>query len=114
MTLAPYYRLYDLPWSPTEEVERRFRKVVRNAFIVFAVFAILIPLLPVPERDLAKAPDDSGPHRQAGAREEGAAAAAAAAEDRGEEAGAGEEGRAAEAAAAEARRARARAERPAC
>src|ERR1043165_4298123 len=56
MVLAPYYRLYDLPWSPTEEVERRFRKVVRNAFIVFAIFAILIPLLPRPERDLAKAP----------------------------------------------------------
>ena len=57
MVLAPFYRLYDLPWSPTEEVERRFRKVVRNAFIVFAIFAILIPLLPVRERDLAKAPD---------------------------------------------------------
>jgi periplasmic protein TonB len=57
MVLAPYYRLYDLPWSPTEEVERRFRKVVRNAFIVFAIFAILIPLLPVRERDLAKAPE---------------------------------------------------------
>jgi len=56
MTLAPYYRLFDLPWSPTEEVERRFRKVVRNAFIVFAIFAILIPLLPMPERDVAKAP----------------------------------------------------------
>jgi periplasmic protein TonB len=57
MTLAPYYRLYDLPWSPTEEVERRFRKVVRNAFIIFAIFAILIPLLPVRERELSKAPD---------------------------------------------------------
>ena len=57
MVLAPFYRLYELPWSPTEEVERRFRKVVRNAFIVFAVFAILIPLLPMPERDLVKAPD---------------------------------------------------------
>jgi periplasmic protein TonB len=56
MTLAPYYRLYDLPWSPTEEVEARFRKIVRNAFIVFAVLAILIPLLPMRERDLAKAP----------------------------------------------------------
>jgi periplasmic protein TonB len=56
MTLAPFYRLYDLPWSPTEEVERRFRKVVRNAFIIFAIFAILIPLLPRPDRDLAKAP----------------------------------------------------------
>lgn len=55
--LAPYYRLYDLPWSPTEEVEARFRKVVRNAFIVFAIFAILIPLIPVPEKSLIKAPE---------------------------------------------------------
>lgn len=56
-TLAPYYRLYDLPWSPTEEVEARFRKVVRNAFIVFAILAVLIPLIPVPEKQFAKAPD---------------------------------------------------------
>lgn len=56
-TLAPYYRLYDLPWSPTEEVEARFRKVVRNAFIVFAILAVLIPLLPVPEKTRVKAPD---------------------------------------------------------
>jgi TonB family protein len=55
-TLTPYYRLYDLPWSPTEEVEARFRKVVRNAFIVFAILAILIPLIPVPEKQFAKAP----------------------------------------------------------
>lgn len=55
-TLAPYYRLYDLPWSPTEEVEARFRRVVRNAFIVFAIVAVLIPLLPVPEKSLVKAP----------------------------------------------------------
>ena len=56
-TLAPYYRLYDLPWSPTEEVERRFRKVLRNAFILFAILAMLIPLLPVPEKQLVKAPE---------------------------------------------------------
>lgn len=56
-TLAPYYRLYDLPWSPTEEVEARFRKVVRNAFIVFAIIAVLIPLIPVPDKQFAKAPD---------------------------------------------------------
>lgn len=55
-TLAPYYRLFDLPWSPTEEVEARFRKVLRNAFIVFAVLAVLIPLLPVPEKTRVKAP----------------------------------------------------------
>jgi protein TonB len=55
-TLAPYYRLYDLPWSPTEEVEARFRRVVRNAFIAFAVFAVLITFIPVPEKTFVKAP----------------------------------------------------------
>ena len=25
VSLAPYYRNYDLPWSPTAEVEQRFR-----------------------------------------------------------------------------------------
>jgi periplasmic protein TonB len=55
-TLNPYYRLYDLPWSPTEEVERRFRVVMRNAFIAFAIFVVLIPLIPVPEKTLVKAP----------------------------------------------------------
>lgn len=56
MTLAPYYRLYELPWSPTEEVERRFRRTVRNAFIVFAVLALLIQVLPMPEKAKVKAP----------------------------------------------------------
>jgi periplasmic protein TonB len=55
-TLVPFYRLYDLPWSPTEEVEQRFRKVMRNALIVFAILAVLIPLIPVPEKSLTKAP----------------------------------------------------------
>jgi TonB family protein len=58
-TLAPYYRLYDLPWSPTEEMERRFRKVLRNAFIVFAVIAVLVPFLPTPERAQVHAPEIS-------------------------------------------------------
>ena len=59
MTLVPYYRLYELPWSPTEEIEARFRKIVRNCFIVFVVLAVLIPLLPVPERAKVKTPDIS-------------------------------------------------------
>jgi TonB family protein len=57
MTLAPYYRIYELPWSPSEEVEQRFRKVLRNALIVFAILALIITFLPTPERDLASAPD---------------------------------------------------------
>jgi protein TonB len=55
-TLAPYYRLYDLPWSPTEEVEARFRKVVKIAFAVFIVLAFAIPMIPVPEKQFVKAP----------------------------------------------------------
>lgn len=55
--LAPYYRLYDLPWSPTEEMEQRFRKILRNLFILFAILAILIPMLPTPDRKLVQAPD---------------------------------------------------------
>ena len=57
MTLAPFYRLYELPWSPTEEIEARFRKVMWIAFGVFAVCAIAIPLLPVPDKSLVKAPE---------------------------------------------------------
>jgi len=44
--LAPYYRRYELPWSPSEETERRFRAILRNLAIVFAIIAILMPFLP--------------------------------------------------------------------
>src|ERR1700735_747336 len=49
-TLAPYYRRYDLPWSPSEEMERRFRIILRNLAIVFAIFAVVMPFLPRHER----------------------------------------------------------------
>jgi TonB family protein len=48
--LAPYYRRYELPWSPSEETERRFRVILRNLAIVFAIFAVLMPFLPRHER----------------------------------------------------------------
>jgi len=44
--LAPYYRRYDLPWSPSEEMERRFRAILRNLAIVFAIIAVIMPFLP--------------------------------------------------------------------
>ena len=44
--LAPYYRRYDLPWSPSEEMERRFRSILRNLAIVFAIIAVIMPFLP--------------------------------------------------------------------
>jgi TonB family protein len=49
-TLAPYYRRYDLPWSPAEEMERRFRGILRNLTIAFAIIAVLMPFLPRHER----------------------------------------------------------------
>ena len=51
--LAMYYRQYDLPWSPREEVEARFRRVVRNALIIFLVIGLLIPFLPLPKIKVA-------------------------------------------------------------
>jgi hypothetical protein len=44
--LAPYYRLYQLPWSPLEEMERRFRVILRNLGIAFLIIAVIVPFLP--------------------------------------------------------------------
>jgi len=44
--LAPYFRRYELPWSPAEEMERRFRAILRNLVILFAIIAVLMPFLP--------------------------------------------------------------------
>lgn len=59
MMLGPFYRLYELPWSPTEEVESRFKKVLRIAFAIFAVLALIITLLPMPEKVKVAQPDIS-------------------------------------------------------
>lgn len=56
MALAPYYRQYELPWSPTAEVELRFRKIVRNCVIGFALIGFLMPWLPLPEQPKTKSP----------------------------------------------------------
>ena len=48
--MTPYYRRYELPWSPSEEMERRYRKILRNLVIVFAVVAVIIPFVPRQER----------------------------------------------------------------
>jgi TonB family protein len=48
--VRPYYREYDLPWSSPQEDAERFRKILLSTLIFTAVLAILIPMLPVPER----------------------------------------------------------------
>src|ERR1043165_4851636 len=54
MELAPYYRVYELPWSPTEEIERRFRNVLRIPLLAFAGIPIIIPSLPAPDKTKLK------------------------------------------------------------
>jgi periplasmic protein TonB len=48
--LAPYYRRYELPWSPSEEMEQRFRRILRNLGIAFLIVAIIMAFLPRSER----------------------------------------------------------------
>ena len=48
--LAPYDRRYELPWSPSEEMERRFRRILRNLLIALGVIAVIMPFLPRTER----------------------------------------------------------------
>jgi protein TonB len=54
MALAPYYRQYNLPWTPREADEQRFWRVLRIVGTIVLLFGILMPLLPVPERGLNK------------------------------------------------------------
>lgn len=51
------YRQFELPWSSDAAGERRFRRILRNVFVVYALLAIVIPFLPVVERERDQAPD---------------------------------------------------------
>ena len=53
---AVAYRVYDLPWTPSEEDQRRLRRVLGAALGVFIGLGVVIPLLPEPARTIATAP----------------------------------------------------------
>jgi periplasmic protein TonB len=61
MGLAPYFRRFELPWAPGEESERRFKRLLRILLIIATLLAILIWLLPMPQR--AKPTVDDLPER---------------------------------------------------
>jgi TonB family protein len=44
--LAPFFRRYELPWSPAEDMERRFRVILRNLIILFGIIAVILAFLP--------------------------------------------------------------------
>jgi outer membrane biosynthesis protein TonB len=48
--IAPFYRRYELPWSPSEDMERRFRVILRNLSIAFLVLGVVIYVLPKHEQ----------------------------------------------------------------
>ena len=48
--LAPYFRRYELPWSPAEDMERRFRAILRYLVIALAIAAIVLHFIPRRER----------------------------------------------------------------
>lgn len=57
LALPSYYRHYELPWSPGEEAEQRFRRILRNVFIVYAILALIVPFLPLPEKQRSAQPE---------------------------------------------------------
>jgi periplasmic protein TonB len=51
-----YYRVYDLPWTPSDDEQRRVRRVLGAVLGLFIGFGIVIPLLPDKPRTPAMAP----------------------------------------------------------
>ena len=50
MTAVAIYRDFALPWTPSEDDERRLRRVMATVFALFVVCGVAIPLLPAPPR----------------------------------------------------------------
>jgi len=48
------YRLYDLPWSADSEQDGKFRRQLLISVAASVLFALLLSILPVPERDPAE------------------------------------------------------------
>jgi TonB family protein len=55
-TTVANFRVYELPWTPSESEERRFRRVLGAALGIFIGLGIVIPLLPERPRSEALAP----------------------------------------------------------
>ena len=55
--IAPFFRRFELPWGLGEESERTFVRLLRILLIIATVLAIVMWLLPQPERTKIK-PED--------------------------------------------------------
>ena len=61
--IGAHYRPAVLPWTVSEEEERRFRRILRRVLLICAIFSLIMPWLPVPKVDRAK--DEELPPRLA-------------------------------------------------
>ena len=55
--VAVYYRQYELPWTLPPEDAERFQRILRAVLGTALFIALLMPWLPVPERDEVVVPD---------------------------------------------------------
>ncbi|MDF3022210.1 MAG: hypothetical protein K0Q92_3513 [Steroidobacteraceae bacterium] len=55
--IAPFFRKFDLPWGLGEENERKFVVLLRWCLAIATLLAIILWLLPQPERNIVK-PED--------------------------------------------------------
>jgi TonB family protein len=54
MNLAPYYRRFELPWAPSEENERKFKRLLAILLIIATLLALLVWALPKREVEKLK------------------------------------------------------------
>ena len=54
---GPNYRRYELPWSQHTEERQRLKKILKAVMVTLLVLSVVIPFLPVSERDRNAAPD---------------------------------------------------------
>jgi len=48
--LAPFYRIYELPWETDPDEQRRFRRILQVALGLLVLFCIIFVLVPTPKR----------------------------------------------------------------
>jgi TonB family protein len=53
MSAVALYRDYELPWTPTEEEQRRLKRVLGAVLGLFIAFGVVIPFLPERPKDAA-------------------------------------------------------------
>jgi outer membrane biosynthesis protein TonB len=57
MTYPVFFRQYELPWTPAEEGEQRYRRILRNVLVLVLLVGLAMPFLPVLERKPSQAPE---------------------------------------------------------